>query len=181
MISLNSEITAKLLNYFYVNPHANLYINEISRKLKLDKRNLVKKLKELEKEGILKSYFRGNMKFYSINKSYPLYEEYGKIIKKTIGFEIKIKDVLKDVPGIEKTYIFGSYAKNKMDVHSDIDMLIVGKHDIINTQSKIGKLQKEINREINVVNLDEKEFKRKLKQKDPFILEIINGNNIKLI
>ena len=55
MISLRSEITKKLLNYFFINPQESLYVNELSSKLQLDKRNLVKKLKELEEVGILKS------------------------------------------------------------------------------------------------------------------------------
>jgi len=55
MISLRSEITRKLLNYFFLNPEASLYVNELARKLGLDKRNLVKKMKELEKEGLLKN------------------------------------------------------------------------------------------------------------------------------
>lgn len=87
MISLRSSIAKKLLNYFFINPHESLYVNELSRQLNLEKRNLIKKLRELEKEGILKSETRGNSKFYSINQNYPLYNEYKKIITKTVGFE----------------------------------------------------------------------------------------------
>jgi predicted transcriptional regulator len=80
MISLKSEITKKILNYFYINPDDGLYVNELSRTLNLDKRNLVKKLKELEAEGILKSEIRGNLKIYSANKRFPFYKEYKKIV-----------------------------------------------------------------------------------------------------
>ena len=47
MISLRSQVVSKLLNYFFMNPHEELYINEIVQKLGVDKRNLVKKLKDL--------------------------------------------------------------------------------------------------------------------------------------
>jgi len=180
MISLKSEITRKLLNYFFLNPKESLYVNELSRNLALDKRNLVKKIKELETEGILKSQSRGNLKFYSVNRNYPLYNEYRKIVLKTIGFETGLKNALKDVKAIKEAYIYGSYAKNKMDTHSDIDLLIVGGHDIISLQKKLNKLQKEINREINVVNIDEKEFKRKIKKGDPFITGILKNKHIKI-
>ena len=91
MISLRSEITRKLLNYFFLNPKESLYVNELSRNLALDKRNLVKKIKELEREGILKSQDRGNLKLYSINRDYPLYDEYRRIVIKTIGFEENLR------------------------------------------------------------------------------------------
>jgi len=80
MISLRSEITKALLNYFFINPAGRVYVNELSRNLEIDKRNLVRKLKELEKEGILQSESRGNLKLYSINRNYPLYREYRKIL-----------------------------------------------------------------------------------------------------
>jgi predicted transcriptional regulator with HTH domain len=43
MISLRSQVTRKILNLFFLNPHETLYVNELSRRLGLDKRNLVKK------------------------------------------------------------------------------------------------------------------------------------------
>jgi len=181
MISLGSKITNKLLNYFFINPHESLYINEMSKKLGLDKRNLVKKLKELEKEGILKGQKRGNLKLYSINEYYPLYNEYRKIILKTTGFEHELKKVIKEINGIKEAYIYGSYAKNKMDVHSDIDLLFVGSHNIIMLQRKLNALQREIDREINSVNIDEHELKKRIKNRDPFVLGILKNEHIKII
>lgn len=181
MISLRSEITKKLLNYFFINPQESLYVNELSRKLNLDKRNLVKKLKELEKDGILKSQIRRNLKLYSINKSYPLYKEYKNIILKTTGLEDKLKKVMKEIAGIVEVYIYGSYAKNKMDAYSDIDLLIIGSHKIVLLQRKLNKLQKDTDREINSVSMDENEFKKRLKNKDPFISEVLRRKHIKII
>ena len=180
MISLRSEITKKLLNYFFLNPQESLYVNELSRKLALDKRNLVKKLKELENETILKSEKRGNLRFYSINRDYPLYNEYNKIILKTVGFESELRKILEGEKGIKEAYIYGSYAQNTMDAHSDIDLLIVGDYDILKLQRKLSKLQKKIDREINTVNMDESEFKKRRKNKDPFISEIFKKQYIKV-
>lgn len=181
MISLRSEITRKILNYFFLNPEDTLYVNELSRKLEADKRNLVKKMKELEQEGILKSQIRGNLKFYSLNRNYPLYKEYKRIILKTIGFEDSLKSITEGIAGIKQAYIYGSYAKNKMDVYSDIDLLVVGNHSVIALQRKLNKLQREIKREINIVSMDVNDFKKRIKNKDPFVCEILKGKNIRII
>lgn len=180
MISFRSVVTKKLLSYFFINTSESLYVNELSRKLGLDKRNLVKKIKELETEGVLKSQTQGNQKLYSINKKYPLYEEYRKIIMKTEGVEPRIKDILKSVMGVKEAYIYGSYANDNIGAHSDIDLLAVGSHKIILLQRELSKLQKEIGREINIINIDEMEFKRKLKNKDPFICGLLNQKYIKV-
>lgn len=180
MISLKSEVTKKLLNYLFLNPEQSLYLNEISNNLSLDKRNLVKKIRELEREGFLKSETRGNLKFYRINKDYPLYNEYRQIVLKTVGFEENLKNTLKSLKGIKDTYIYGSYAENKMAPHSDIDLLVIGSHSIGSLQKNLNKLQKQINREINVVNMDESEFNKRIKNKDPFITGILKNKHIKI-
>jgi predicted nucleotidyltransferase/predicted transcriptional regulator with HTH domain len=181
MISLRSEITKKILNYFFINPHESLYVNELSRKLNLDKRNLVKKIRELEKEGILVYQSRGNLKLYTINKKYPLYGEYRKIIITTVGFEGRLRNALQGMKGIKEAYVYGSYAKDKMDVHSDIDLLVVGDESSVEVLRHIKGLQKEIEREINVVNMGEAEFRRRIKNKDPFILDVRSKKQIKII
>jgi predicted nucleotidyltransferase len=181
MISLRSKIAKALLNYFFMNPHESLYVNEVAQKLHLDKRNLVKKVKELEQEGIFKIQKRGNLKLYSINQEYPLYDEYKKIVLKTLGFEGTIKRLLKETSGIKEAYIYGSYACNKLDVHSDIDLLIIGNHDIVPLQRKLNKIQKDINREINSIHMDEKEFKKRIKSRDAFISALFKQKYIKII
>jgi predicted nucleotidyltransferase len=181
MISLKSEAAKKLLNYFFLNPEENLYVNEMSRNLGVDKRNLVKKVKELESEGIIRCQKRGNLKLYSINKDYPLYQEYKKIIMKTTGLEEQLRQILKGVDGVREAYIFGSYARNAMEPHSDIDLLVVGSHRIMALQKMVYKLQKESGREINTVNLGEKEFKKKIKDNDQFISGILKQKHIRII
>lgn len=181
MISMRSKITKKLFNYYFLNPKEYLFVNEISRKLDIDKRNLVKKLNELEQEGILKYKFQGNQKLYSINERYPLYNEYKKITFKTIGIENRLKDIFSNTKDIEKAILYRSYARDEMDTHSDIDLLVVGNHKILPLQKQINKLQKDINREINIVNMDNKEFTKRKKQKDPFIKTIFKEKYIEVI
>jgi len=181
MISLRSQVTRTILNFFFLNPHQTLYVNELSRKLGLDKRNLVKKLHELGHIGILKSEKRGNLRLYSVNPKFPLYQEYRKIVLKTIGVEEKLKQIMRETRGVKEAYIYGSYAQDAMSAHSDLDLLIIGSHEIKGLQKKIVLLQREINREINSVNMSEDEFRKRVRMKDPFISEIFQRKAIKLV
>ena len=67
-----------------------------------------------------------------------------------------------------------------MEAHSDIDLLVIGEHSVIALQKKISQLQRELDREINVVNMDEKESLRRRKNKDPFITNIFKMKTIEL-
>ena len=68
-----------------------------------------------------------------------------------------------------------------MVASSDIDILVVGDQDTILIQKRISQLQKLMDREINVINVSEKELALKQKKKDPFILSILKKKKIEVI
>ncbi|MBI1869717.1 MAG: nucleotidyltransferase domain-containing protein [Chlamydiae bacterium] len=171
MISLRSKITQAVLGYLMMHENAELYVNEMARRLLLDDGNLSKKLKELQREGILNSQLKGKERYYSLNASYPLLNEYKRIILKTVGFEYVLKEVLEKIRGLEHAYLFGSYAQNKMDSASDIDLLVIGNHSTIELQKKMAEVQKSMDREINVISVSELEYEKKQK-KDPLFRSI---------
>ena len=80
MIALRSKITQKILGYFFLHEGSAMYVNEMCRRFGSDRGNSVRKLKELEEEGILKSEWKGNQRYYSLNPSFPLRREYKRII-----------------------------------------------------------------------------------------------------
>ena len=181
MISLRSKVTIKLLDYYFLNPEAQVYINELARILELDPKNTETKLKELEREGLFKSEFRGKQRYFFLAKDNPVLEHYRQIFLKTYGIEKRLKDVLNNIKGLKEAYLFGSYASNKMDSSSDIDLLAIGTHSVLELQKIIAKLQKDIGREFNVVNLSLKEFAKKKKDKDPFVNNVFKAKIIRLI
>jgi len=178
MISLKSKGTQKILNYFFLNYNGKVYINEIAKLLDLDPKNTDRKLKELEKEGLLSSDFEGKQRYFTLNKTYPLLKEYKEIILKTLGIEKKLKDIFLNDDKLKEAYIFGSYAKGKMDANSDIDVLLIGDHSSIKTEGDIIKIQKETGRQINTINFSLEEFHRK--QKEPFLKNVFEEKYIKL-
>lgn len=180
MTTFRSKITKAVLNYFFLKEGEEVHINELSRRIGVESGNLTRKLIELENEGILKSRRVGAQRFFSLNHDFALYKEYKNIVKKTIGIEPVLKDVVAKFPDIKKSIIFGSYAKDTMDQHSDIDVLVIGDHSVIELQKKIAGIQKQTNREINVISMASTEYSRKKKAKDQFIMNIESDKFITL-
>lgn len=184
MISFESKITQKLFTLFFANQEKEVYVNELARTLDIDPGNLDRKLKELKKEGIFKSEFRGKQKYYFLNKNFPLLHEYKQIFNKTIGLEYQLKKTLSKIKEISHAYIYGSYAKDKLGAHSDIDLIIIIKLDKESTlevlSESLDRIEKAIQREINYILYSEKEFKEKLKNKNPFLEEVFSDKYITL-
>jgi DNA-binding transcriptional ArsR family regulator len=180
MIGLKSKIAQETLAYFFLHEEVEMYVSELARRLDLDSGNLTRKLIELENAGILKSEQRGMQKYYSLNPSFPLLKEYRQITLKSIGLEHLLKETLKQVPGLKKALLFGSYAENRMDIASDIDLLALGNHKALDLQKTLANIQKKTDREINVVNMTEAEYEKR-KRSDAFLVSIQRKKHISLL
>ncbi len=181
MISLKSKPAQKILNYFFLNIHARHYINELARLLDLDPKNTDKKLKELEKQGVLRSEFSGKQRYFSLVKGSRFVKTYRELFLRTVGLESQLKKTLKPVLGLQEAYLYGSYAKNTMDTGSDIDILAIGKHSSIQLQKAIIPIQKKSGREINAISMTKQEFQEKKKKGNPFLTHVFSGKVIKLL
>lgn len=181
MIGLRSKITRELLRFFFLHKEESFYINQLAKTLQLDRGNLIKKLKEMEAQGLFQSEFRGHQKYYSLNKKCLFYKEYESIVRKTVGFEKELGAALKKIHGIQQAWIFGSYAKNQMDALSDIDLLVVGSHGTTKLYAQLVPFQKKYGRTINTVNMSPKEFDKKMALKDPFLKGVFQNRMIQII
>jgi len=181
MIIFRSKITRQVLPYLLLNPQSELYLNEIVVKFGVDRGNLVKKLAEWEHDGIVRKRKRGNLSLYHINKQHPLYRELRAITEKQFGLEDALRSALKQISGIKQANIFGSYAKGTMGPESDVDVLVVGSHKAADVQRRLTAIQKKFDREINVVDMTERELEKRKKARDPLVVRIFSSRNIRLL
>ena len=181
MLNFKSQITQKLLGYYFVNPHKKHYVNELARILNLDLGNLSRKLKQLENEGILISEFSGKQRYYFLNKKYPWLRETKKMFDASFGLKEILAKKLHELEGLKEAYIFGSYAKGNFGSQSDIDLLLIGSHSSMEATRKILPLQNQLGREFNAIDMSQKEYEKRKKESDPFLANILSGKIIKIV
>jgi len=181
MFNLNKSKTRKqILFLFFLGKKDSYYIRELERILGFSVGNIRRELLILEKEGIVNSIKKGNQTHYYLNKKLPVFKEIKSIISKTIGLEAEIEKCLKPIDGIKEAFIFGSFAKEKENPKSDIDLMIIGSINEDYLIPRIGKVEDSLGREINYHLIDEKEWEIK-KNKDSFIKSILSSPIIKII
>ncbi len=181
MISLRSELRRKLLTFFYVNRTARVYVRQLAVALEADSTNVSRELARLAQEGLLRSETEGRQLYYSVNRDYPYLKPVFALLQGSVGIQPTLKHALQAVPGIRSAWIFGSFAKNESDAASDIDLLIVGKPDQTELAAEVRKAEKTLRREINYTVLTQKDLKRRLQKRDPFVTDIWSGKRINLI
>ena len=172
---------AELLRLFFTNPGQSFYMQEIGRILGKKPGNFQRVINNMEREGILTSERKANARYFKANREYPLYKEYKNIIFKTVGVAGGIKEVLQREGRVDYAFIYGSYAKAKEGYLSDIDLLVVGKCDEDELIKNLDHLEDVLKREINYKLYAPGNFKKEIRQKEPFLLNILQDKKVMLI
>jgi len=176
-----SELRQKLLAFYFTNPESKLYLREVASILHEDPSNLSKELFRLVKEGLFIAEERGNQKYFSLNRHYPLFHEIESIVSKTIGLEGELKKKLSQISGIAFAFIYGSFASARQNTNSDIDLAIIGDIDEQKLLLKINELQEYLNREINYTLYSKNEWDKAKKDTGTFTANIYDEPKIMLI
>ena len=162
------------------NPQKEYYLHELGRLVGKKPGVFQIGINSLEKHGWVTSRKQGTLRLFKINEQHPLYKEIKSFVRKTVGVEAQLKEILVGIEGIEKALIYGSYAKDSMRPDSDVDVLVVVNKTQAedNLVSGLSRVEKNIGREINYKLYTENDFRQKQNGKDPFLAEVLTDKYI---
>ena len=181
LTKLFSSTRAELLSLFFNNPDEKFYLREIARHIGKDAAGIKRELDTLVNIGLLGVEKRGVQKYYSADKSSPIFSEMKGLIFKTTGIQGSIKAVLSRLKGVQVAFIYGSYAKGAEKEDSNINLMVIGQVNITELNDVVMGLEEKMKREIDYLAFDELEYRRRKDAKDPFIREIVKGKKIFLL
>jgi len=176
-----SKTRESLFKLYFSDTNKKYYLRELERILKFPVQNIRRELINLEKLGIFQKEKQGKEVYYFLNKKSPIFDELKKIISKTIGIEAQIKKSIKGLNNVKIAFIFGSFAKEEEDSFSDIDLMLIGKPNEDKLISKITKIENQLGREINYHIFSAADWKKKIKEKNSFLENLLSHPKIFLI
>lgn len=175
---ITSKTKRKLLKLFILHPEKSFYIREIEKLTKEPVAAVRRELGYLEKAGLLKSRNEGNLKYFEVNRNFPIYPELKKIIYSTIGLADYLKEKLHNFDSVDIIFIYGSVARNEEGKQSDIDLLVVGSVDNKDFHKVISEIEKDTGREINYNLMSKQEFDDRVRKKDTFLMRVLKEEKI---
>ena len=181
MLQLRSKLRQALLGYYFTNPKAEHHLREIARIIGADPANLSRELAGLTAQSLFLARTSGRQKYFRLNRNYPLYEEFKRIVFKTVGVISRLQKTLVDLPGVGEAYLYGSFAQEQQDEASDIDILIVGQLNDEDLENAINKLERQFRREINYTVMIPAEFEARRRRNDPFLGDVLRRKTINLL
>ena len=176
-----SKLRVEILALFFSWSEEALYLGEIVKLTGEDRGNISRELRNLEKIGLLISRKEGNLKYYSSNRDFLLYDELRSMILKTRGAAGTLKEALSRAKKIDYAFIYGSIAAGTETAKSDIDLMVIGEVSLESLLRLMRGTEKTLGREINPSLYSVKEYKSRMKKKDPFIVRVMNEPRIMII
>jgi predicted nucleotidyltransferase len=172
----------QILTVLTGHPAREYYLSELGAILKKHPGTFQRGLNSLQKRGLVLSRKKGNQRLFKINQAHPLFTEIKSIAQKTGGAEALLEAAVKKIKGIDAALIYGSYAKGVMRADSDVDILVVASDPETEDAllKEFGVIERRLQREVNYKIYAKNEFAKKMRNKDPFLTEVLSDKYILL-
>ena len=179
---LGSKLRAKVLGWLFTHPDERYFVRQLTGLLGEDSTNVSRELIRLENTGILISQKEGKQKYYQANRESPLFNELRGIAVKTVGIaDVLLSALSREAGQISAAFIFGSIADGTDKKTSDIDVMVIGPISFGETVNLLSSAEEKLGREINPVVYSVSEFRKRVKDGDHFISNLLKSEKIFLI
>lgn len=176
-----SKTRVALLSRLMMNSDKQFYIRELSRDLNMPYGMLYREVKNLVSLGIITEEKKGKITLMLVNKKLPYFAELKGLIMKTEGLGDLVRNALSKLKVIRYALIFGSFASGEETERSDVDLLVVGNIAEEEVLKTISEVEKHVEREINYILWNEKEFLKRVRSKHHLLTEIVRRPFIMLV
>ena len=159
---LNTLITSKtrinLLLKFFLNPGTKAYLRELAAEFGESTNAIRVELNRLSDAKLLQSTNLGRKVIYRANKKHNLFRDIQSVVRKYVGLDRLVEDVVSRLGSIDAAYVIGDYARG---IDSGlIDVVLIGAVDSKTLENFVLKTGNLIDRKIRPLVLDLEEFEK---------------------
>lgn len=158
---ITSRTRIKLLLKFFSNTRSSAHLRGLAKEMHESTNAVRLELNKLSKAGFLVSYGEGNTIQYKANEKHPLFPELNSLVRKYLGIDKIVENIVHQIGEIRFALITGDYAEGKDS--GTIDLLIVGAVDPERLQYWVQKTEALIKRKVSTTVVDEASFAQQKK------------------
>lgn len=153
---ITSRTRIKLLLKFFSNTRSTAHLRGLAKEMQESTNAVRLELNKLSKAGFLVSYGEGNTIQYKANDKHPLFPELNSLVRKYLGIDKIVENIVNQIGEINFAFITGDYAEGKDT--GTIELIIVGEVDPERLQYWVQKTETLIKRKVVTTVMDETTF-----------------------
>lgn len=146
-----------MLLKFFLNHNSSSYLRQLESEFGESSNAIRVELNRLEYAGLLRSYTKGNRKYFQAEKTHPLFKDIHSIILKYVGIDQVIDNVVHKLGDLDCIFLQGDFAQGRDN--DTIEFIFVGENlDCEYLCRLVGKAEKMIKRKVEYLVMGKKEF-----------------------
>ncbi|MEO8095477.1 MAG: ArsR family transcriptional regulator [Pseudolysinimonas sp.] len=151
---LRSRSQGDILAVIMLDPQRERSLSEIAEETGTSLSTVVREVARLEEGGLVATTRRGNTRLVRAITDSAVYKPLADLLAVTFGPGAVLRRTLAELGGIERAFIYGSwaarYAQQSGPVPDDIDLLVIGDPDRHALSDAVAEAEKALRREVNV-------------------------------
>ena len=155
---ITSKTRIKLLLKFFLNNQTKSYLRSLETEFGESTNSIRVELNRLENAGLLDTATEGNKKMFFANTAHPLYNDINNILKKFVGIDQILIQIISQIGDLDAAYLTGDFAIGKDS--KIIDLALIGDNlDRAFIDQLVQKAENFISRRIKYLILSKEEMK----------------------
>ena len=173
--ALFSPAQQKLLGLLFVRVNEGFHLNEIMRLTGLGSASAQRELRRLHDAGLITSERIGNVRRFWPNKESLVYPELSALVQKTFGLVGVLSSTLASLRmQLQLAFVYGATARGQDLPGGDIELLLVADEanygDLL---TRLAPAERTLRRKINPNLYTLADYQRRLREGQPFLLQVL--------
>ncbi|WP_298121648.1 winged helix-turn-helix domain-containing protein [uncultured Aurantimicrobium sp.] len=165
-----SDSQAEILALILLHPDTEYSLTDISNLTGVNLATVHKEIERLGHFGIITERRVGKSRLVHATVAHSLYLPLLALVEHSYGPLITLTELVREMPGVESAYIFGSWAARRSGIPGalpqDIDVILIGSLDFETADSLAEQASAELHMDVNVQRCTSEMWKT---SQDPFI------------
>jgi hypothetical protein len=151
---LRSDTQGRMLAALYLHPEREYSATELAREAGVSLPTILRDVDRLTESGFIRQRSSGRNRYLRVDQSHPIFQPVADVVRYSYGPLAVIPAILSPVPGIERAFIFGSWAARYEGIAgadpNDIDVLAIGHPDRMKIYEAAAEATNQLRREVNI-------------------------------
>jgi predicted nucleotidyltransferase len=177
-----SQAQARILSWLLLDPRREQSIASLSTVSGVAQPNTLREVNLLVAAGLLSERRAGNTRLVRANTESPYFSPMLLIVARAFGPAHIVPEELRQVPGIERAYIIGSWAERFAGMNgpppADIDVLVVGSPDRRALRAANARLEERLTTSVQLVVVSPSEWDE---ASSGFLREVQSGHPLQVL
>jgi len=174
-----SKVRQRILALLFDRPERRLHLRGIARAVAASPGTTAREMNRLVDSGLVVRSTEGSQVYFQADRESPLFDAVRTIVQRTVGARDVIRRHLTGLSGIERAFVYGSYARaTEVTAASDIDLMIIGTPDADELTDRVAAAERDLGRPLNYTILTDDELRRRRLRGDRFIASLESGPSL---